>query len=308
MTDAYPLIASLDDLLTEARRLGSPPLAAVVATDRHVLDAALLASHQGLINPVFIGRRAEIDTLCSALGCAFEMLDAETSHDAAALWVELVKQGRVGMLIKGHVHTAEFLHPILRELRSAPRISHVFVAQLASYHKLLFITDAAINIAPDLADKVGILNNAIDLARALGIANPTVAGRSAIEDVNTAVVSSVEAACLAKMGDRGQIQHATVDGPLALDNAISRAAVEIKGIVSLVAGDADILLVPDLVSGNVLYKSMEYFAGARFAGIVLGVTVPVVLTSRADAPEVQLASIALARVAQHRMPQGQAGL
>ncbi len=294
-------ITTLDALLQEARQLGHAVRAAVVATERHALEAALMAAREGLIEPVFIGARAELEPLCASHGCQYPVLDASSSEAAAWLGVREVQQGRVEMLIKGHLHTAEFLHPILKELRHADRLSHVFAAQLASYHKLLFITDAVVNIAPDLATKASILHNAVALVRALGMAQPKVAAISAIEDVSMAIPSTLDAACLAKMADRGQLAHMRVDGPLAFDNAISKEAASIKGISSPVAGDADILLMPDLVSGNVLYKAMEYFAGARFAGIVLGASVPVVLTSRADTSEVHLNSIALARVAHQRM-------
>ncbi|MEJ2060588.1 MAG: bifunctional enoyl-CoA hydratase/phosphate acetyltransferase [Gammaproteobacteria bacterium] len=296
-------INHLDDLVTEAKALPPAATAVVDAGERHVLEAAHQAAEAGLIEPLLIGRRDVIAPLNAELGCDYPIIDAATPEDAAAAGVQAVKDGRVKLLMKGYLHTAEFLHPILKELRHAPRVSHVFAAELDSYPRLLFITDAAVNITPDLETKVLILQNAIDLARLLGIERPKAAALSAIEVVNPAVASTVDAACLAKMAERGQIKHALVDGPLAFDNAISAESARIKGIDSPVAGEVDILLVPDLVSGNILYKDLEYLAGARFAGVVIGTSVPVVLTSRADPDTVRLASLALARVAHHREDQ-----
>ncbi len=298
----FTSIRSFDGLQAEARALAPVPAAVVAAGERHVLDAALHAAREGLIEPLLIGRRDEIEPLCLEHGCSHPVLEAEDDAHAALLAVQEVKHGRVHMLIKGHLHTAEFLHPIVRELHGTVRISHVFVTELARYPRLLLITDAAINIAPDLLAKADILHNALTLARALGERRPNVAVLSAVEDVNPAIVSTLDAAALAKMADRGHFGDAHVDGPLAFDNAISAEAAAIKGIVSPVAGRADILLMPDLVSGNVLYKALEYLAGARFAGIVLGASVPVVLTSRADSEQARLDSIALAKVAHARMP------
>jgi phosphotransacetylase len=293
-------IERLDDLLAEAKALPPAVTAVVDAGERHVLEAAQQAAEAGLIEPLLIGRRDDIAPLQAELGCDYPILDAATPEAAAASGVQSVKDERVKLLIKGHLHTAEFLHPILKELRRAPRLSHVFAAELDLYPRLLFITDAAINIAPNLETKAQILQNAIDLARLLGNERPKAAALSAIEVVNPAVPSTVDAACLAKMAERGQIKHALVDGPLAFDNAISAESARIKGIDSAVAGAVDILLAPDLVSGNILYKDLEYLASARFAGIVLGASIPVVLTSRADPESVRLASLALARVAHHR--------
>lgn len=293
-------IKHLEDLIAEAKSLPPAVTAVVDAGERHVLEAAHQAAQAGLIEPLLIGRRDLIDSLSAELGCDYPIIEADTSEDSAAAGVEAVKDGRVKLLIKGYLHTAEFLHPILKELRRAPRISHVFAAELDRYPQLLFITDAAINIEPNLEIKAQILQNAIDLARLLGISQPKAAALSAIEVVNPAVSSTIDAACLAKMSERGQIKNALVDGPLAFDNAISADSARIKGINSPVAGQVDILLVPDLVSGNILYKDLEYLAGARFAGVVLGASVPIVLTSRADPEPVRLASLALARVAHHR--------
>ncbi|WP_455380843.1 bifunctional enoyl-CoA hydratase/phosphate acetyltransferase [Acidihalobacter prosperus] len=293
-------INHLDDLITEAKTLDPAPTAVVDANERNVLEAAISAANEGLITPLLIGRRPIISRLCEELSCNYPIIDAPTPEAAAMAGVQTVKDGHAKLLIKGYLHTAEFLHPILKELRKAPRISHVFAAELDRYPKLLFITDAAINIAPELETKAQILQNVVDLVRLLGIEQPKAAALSAIEVVNPAIASTVDAACLAKMAERGQIKHAIVDGPLAFDNAISAESAHIKAIESKVAGDVDIVLVPDLVSGNILYKDLEYLAGARFAGVVLGASVPIVLTSRSDPEAIRLSSLALARVAHHR--------
>ncbi|AOV16813.1 phosphate acetyltransferase [Acidihalobacter aeolianus] len=293
-------IRQLDDFIREAKQIDPAPTAVVDASERHVLEAAISAAREGLIEPLLIGQRSIIEPMCEELGCDHPILDAHSPEEAAEAGVEEAKAGRVKLLMKGHLHTAEFLHPIIKELRTSERISHVFAAELDRYPKLLYITDAAINITPDLATKAQILQNAVDLVRLFGTDRPKAAALSAIEVVNPAVTSTIDAACLAKMSERGQIRNAIVDGPLAFDNAISSESASIKGIESPVAGDVDILLAPDLVSGNILYKDLEYLAGARFAGIVLGATIPIVLTSRSDPEAVRLASLSLARVAHHR--------
>ena len=293
-------IRSLDQLMEEARKLPPVPTAVVGADADHIVEAARDAAAAGLIEPVLVGRASRIEALMAELGVDFRVIDAVSAEDGARQAVEAVESGRVRLLMKGQIHSDVFLRPIIHHLRRGPRISHVFVAELASYHKLLFITDAAINIEPDVRAKAEIVQNAVNFTWWLGNERARVAALSATEMVNPAIPSTLDAACLAKMGERGQISHAQIDGPLAFDSAVSAESARIKGIISPVAGHADILLVPDLVSGNILYKDLEYLAGARFAGIVLGACVPVVLTSRADPEEVRLASLALARVAEHR--------
>ncbi|QGT77970.1 bifunctional enoyl-CoA hydratase/phosphate acetyltransferase [Guyparkeria halophila] len=293
-------IRSLDQLIEEARGLPPAPTAVVGADEAPIVEAARHAADAGLIEPVLIGRAARIEALMAEQGVSFPVVDAAGPEQAARAGVDAVESGRVSLLMKGAIHSDVFLRPIIRELRRGPRISHVFMAEMASYHKLLFITDAAINIQPDVRAKAEILQNAVNLTWWLGNQRARVAALSAIEMVNPAIPSTLDAACLAKMGERGQIAHAQIDGPLAFDTAISGESARIKGLISPVAGHADILLVPDLVSGNILYKDLEYLAGARFAGIVLGACVPVVLTSRADPEAVRIASLALARVASHR--------
>ncbi|MFO7808195.1 bifunctional enoyl-CoA hydratase/phosphate acetyltransferase [Guyparkeria sp.] len=300
MPEAFPEIRTLDDMLEEAKGLSPVPAAVVGAASHSVLHAAGEAARAGLIEPVLFGPADRIGPLATELDLDFPVVDVDSDVAAAESAVAAVGSGDVRMLIKGDIHTDVFLRPIIRHLRRGPRISHVFATELASYHKLLFITDAAINIAPDIRAKAEILQNTVNLTWWLGNKRARVAALSATETVNPAIPSTLDAACLAKMGERGQIAHAQIDGPLAFDIAISAESARIKGVISPVAGHADILLVPDLVSGNILYKDLEYLAGARFAGIVLGACVPVVLTSRSDPETTRLASLALARVAEHR--------
>jgi len=224
--------------------------------------------------------------------------DRPDARAAAARAVELAVQGTVGALMKGNLHTDELMGAVVGSaLRTSRRISHCFVMQTPAYPRPFLITDAAINIAPTLQDKFDIVRNAVDLAHAFGIERPRVAVLAAVETVNPHMPATLDAAALCKMADRGQIEGAVVDGPLAFDNAVSAAAARTKGIVSPVAGAADILVVPDLESGNMLAKQLEYLGGASSAGIVLGARVPIVLTSRADSREARIASCAVALVA-----------
>ena len=230
------------------------------------------------------------------------IVEAAHSHESATKAVALVRSGEAELLMKGSLHTDELLGAVVaREtgLRTGRRISHVFVMDVPTYHKVLVITDAAINIAPALDDKVHICQNAIDLARALGLERPKVAILAAVETVNSKMPSTIDAACLCKMADRGQITGALLDGPLAFDNAISKEAAQIKGIASEVAGDPDILLVPDLEAGNMLAKQLSFLANADSAGLVLGARVPIILTSRADSVRSRIASCGVAVLAAH---------
>ncbi len=298
--------AHFDALLAAVAPLDDIPVAVVDAAEEHVLHGACDAKLQSIVDPILIGDENKIRSLLLKLGhdsgvCPnFRIIHVNSAEAAAEKGVELVLAGEAKALMKGHLHSDTFLHPILAKLRTDRRLSHVFVADIKTYPKLLLITDAAINIAPDLITKAAILQNAIDLARILDVAQPKAAILSAVEVVNPAIVSTVDAACLSKMAERGQITGALVDGPLAFDNAISKESAEIKGIRSAVAGDADILLVPDLVSGNILAKDLEYLAGATLAGIVMGARVPVILTSRADPARARLVSAALAALVHYR--------
>ena len=281
---------------------GRAPITIAVAhpCDLESLRGPLLARTAGLIIPVLVGPEKRIRALAEQHGLdltAVRILDVPHSHAAAMRAVELARTGEVEALMKGSLHTDEFMSAVVaREggLRTARRISHVFVLDVPTYPRPLMITDAAINIEPTLEDKVDIVQNAIDLARVLGIVEPKVAILAAIETVNPKMRATIDAAALCKMADRGQITSGLLDGPLAFDNAISLVAAKTKGIRSAVAGQADILVVPDLESGNMLAKQLEYLADALAAGIVLGARVPIVLTSRADSAETRTASCAIA--------------
>lgn len=269
--------------------------------DESSLRGALDSRDAGLIDPVIIAPRARVQALADSLELSLagiELIDTPHSHASAARAASLAGARQIAMLMKGSLHTDELMEAVLAEpaLRTARRMSHVFRFEVPSYDRPLLITDAAINISPDLSTKADIVRNAIDLAHALGIAAPRVAILSAVETVTPRIASTLDAAALCKMADRGQIQGAILDGPLAFDNAISSAAARIKGIESPVAGRADILLVPDLEAGNMLAKQLEYLAGAASCGVVLGARVPIVLTSRADPPISRVASAALAGV------------
>jgi phosphate acetyltransferase len=287
-------------LIDTARTLAPITAAVVHPCDESSLSGALDAAKLGLIVPILVGPKAKIEALAKAgnldiSGC--EIVDAPYSHAAAATGVELVKAGRAEALMKGSLHTDELMAAVVRKdtgLRTARRISHCFVLDVPTYPDALIISDAAVNIAPTLAEKVDIVQNAIDLAHALRFEPVLVAILSAMETVNPQVPSTVEAAALCKMAERGQITGAILDGPLALDNAISLEAAQIKKIDSPVAGRANVLIVPDLEAGNMLAKSLSFLANADCAGIVLGAKVPIILTSRADSVMARLASCAVA--------------
>jgi len=279
-----------------------PPVATAVAhpCDESSLTGAVDAAKLGLIRPLLVGPKAKIDAAArkAKLDLAgFQMIDAPHSHGAAATAVELVRSGKAEALMKGSLHTDELMAAVVKRdtgLRTARRVSHCFVMDVPSYETALIISDAAVNIAPTLKDKIDIVQNAIDLAHALRFPEVRVAILSAMETVNPDVPSTVEAAALCKMADRGQITGGILDGPLALDNAINLAAASIKKIVSPVAGRANVLIVPDLEAGNMLAKSLSFLAKADSAGIVLGAKVPIILTSRADSVMARLASCAVA--------------
>ena len=282
--------------------------AVVHPCDSLSLTGALEAATEGLIVPVLVGPQARIEAVAAEAGRelgSVEIVDAPHSDAAAEIAVAMAREGKVEALMKGMLHTDELMAAVVdreRGLRTDRRMSHIYGLDVPHYPKPLFITDAAINIYPTLDDKRDIVRNAIDLAHALGIGQPKVAVLSAVETVSPKIPSTVEAGALCKMADRGQITGAILDGPLAFDNAISRAAAETKGIVSPVAGDADILVAPDLEAGNMLAKQLIYLAGADAAGVVLGGRVPIMLTSRADDVLSRLASSALVHLYVRRHP------
>ena len=299
-------------LLVRCKNLEPIPTAVAHPCEASALQGAIEAGELGLIKPILVGPRAKIEELAKSLKIdlgGVEIVDASHSHESAAKAVGLVREGKAELLMKGSLHTDELMSAIIsREggLRTGRRISHVFVMDVPTYHKVLIITDAAINIAPTLEDKVDILQNAIDLAISLGLEKPKVAILAAVETVTSKMPATIDAAALCKMADRKQITDAILDGPLAFDNAISKQAAETKGIKSEVAGDPDILLAPDLEAGNILAKQLSFLANADSAGLVLGAKVPVILTSRADSVRSRIASCAVAMLAAHARRQSTA--
>jgi phosphate acetyltransferase len=270
--------------------------------ERQALLGPLEAAERGLIAPVLVGPEAKIRAVAEREGVdlsPYRIVSTEHSHAAASTAVAMARAGEVEALMKGSLHTDELMGAIVPSatgLRTARRVSHAFLLDVPSYPRLLVITDAAINIAPTLEDKADIVRNAIDLVQLLGVATPKVAILAGVETVNSKMPATLDAAALCKMAERGQIEGGILDGPLAFDNAISAQAAATKKIASPVAGQADILLAPDLEAGNMLAKQLQYLAGAEAAGIVLGTRVPVVLTSRADTVRSRLASCAVLKL------------
>jgi len=301
---AIPAMA--ERLLAQVRKLPAIRMAVVHPCDPLSLAGVLDARAAGLIEPVIVAPAARVEAAAREAGLdlsGIERQDVPHSHAAAARAAQLAAQGQVEALMKGSLHTDELMEAVLaREagLRTKRRTSHCFLMQAPSYPRPFIVTDAAVNIAPGLEEKADIVRNAIELAHALGVAQPRVAILAAVETVNPRMPATLDAAALCKMADRGQIAGGVLDGPLAFDNAVSAEAARIKGIVSPVAGCADILVAPDLESGNMLAKQLEYMGNAASAGIVLGARVPIVLTSRADSRASRLASCALAVLLAHR--------
>ncbi|WP_417770208.1 bifunctional enoyl-CoA hydratase/phosphate acetyltransferase [Stappia sp.] len=287
-------------LIAEAVCVTPPVVAVAHPCSAAAIAAAVEAAEAGIVTPILVGPRAKIALAAEEAGVMldrFRLVDAPHSDAAAAEAVALVRRGEASLLMKGSLHTDELLRAVLARdggLRTERRLSHVYLMDVPSYPRPLLITDAAVNIEPDLAIKRDIIRNAVDLARAMGIDEPKVAILSAVETVNPKLRSTLDAAALCKMADRGQITGALVEGPLAFDNAINPQAAREKGIRSPVAGVADILVVPDLEAGNILAKQLTFLAGADAAGVVLGARVPIILTSRADAERTRLASCAVA--------------
>ena len=294
-----------EQLIARCRGLSRLRAAVVHPCDASSITAAVDAAKEKILTPILVGPVLKIRAASASAGVdirEFQIVDVPHSHAAAEKAVELVRLGQAELLMKGSLHTDEVLGAVVKKdtgLRTERRISHCFVMDVPTYPKTLVITDAAVNIFPTLADKVDIVQNAIDLVRSLGLDHPRVAILSAVETVNPKIPSTIDAAALCKMADRGQIVGASLDGPLAFDNAISTAAAEIKGIHSDVAGRADILVVPDLEAGNMVYKNLGFLADADAAGIVLGARVPIILTSRADSTRTKIASCAVASLYAH---------
>jgi phosphate acetyltransferase len=292
-------------LIAAAKQVPALPTAVAHPCDESSLRGAMQAASAGLILPILVGPKGRLLKLGASLDLdmrAAEIVDAPYSHSAAERAVALVRSGAAQLLMKGSLHSDELLSAVAKRdtgLRTARRISHVFVMDVPSHSQTLFITDAAVNIAPDLAAKRDIIQNAIDLYADLGFGIPKVAILSAVETINPGIPSTIDAAALCKMSDRGQITGGQLDGPLAFDNAISPEAAQIKGIKSAVAGHAQILVVPDLEAGNMLAKNLTFLSGADAAGIVLGARAPIILTSRADKVRTRMASCAVGVLVSH---------
>ena len=310
-----PGTGKYEALLAQCKGLHPIPTAVAHPCEETALEGAVEAADRGLITPILVGPIAKMRAVAREHDIdlsRFDLVDVPHSHAAADKAVELVRQGRAELLMKGSLHSDELLAAVVARdtgLRTGRRLSHVFLMDIPTYHKVLIVTDAAINIAPDLDTKADICQNAIDLAVALGVLRPKVAILAAVETVNSTMPATIDAACLCKMSERGQIRDGVLDGPLAFDNAISKEAAKIKGIESEVAGDPDILLAPDLEAGNILAKQLTFLANADSAGLVLGARVPIVLTSRSDSVRSRIASCAVAmRVAHARRQTSRAGV
>jgi phosphotransacetylase len=301
----HPGTGKYEQLLERCEKLPPIPVSVAHPCDATSLAGAVEAASRGLIAPILVGPAKKISEAAASAGIPLgdlQVIDVPHSQAAAARAVELVREGRAEILMKGSLHTDELMAAVVARdvgLRSGRRISHAFIMDVPSYHKVLIVTDGAINIAPTLDDKVDICQNAIDLAIALGREQPKVAILAAVETVTSKMPATIDAAALCKMAERGQIKGGILDGPLAFDNAISADAARIKGIRSDVAGDPDILLAPDLEAGNILAKQLSFLASADSAGMVLGARVPVILTSRADSVRSRIASCAVAALVAH---------
>jgi phosphotransacetylase len=301
----HPGTGKYEKLLERCRGLQPIPTAVAYPCEETALQGAIDAGLKGLIEPILVGPEKKIAEVAKAQGIELgkaRVIDVKDSRDAAAKAVELVRGGEAELLMKGSLHSDEILGAVVAKetgLRTGRRLSHAFLMDVPTYHKVLLVTDGAINIAPSLEDKVDICQNAIDLALTFGLERPKVAILAAVETVNSKMPATLDAAALCKMAERGQIKGGLLDGPLAFDNAISAEAAKIKGIRSEVAGDPDILLAPDLEAGNMVAKQLSFLANADSAGLVLGARVPVILTSRADSLRSRIASCAVAVLAAH---------
>ena len=294
-----------EQMLVTCKNMKPIPTAVAHPCEESALSGAVEAANLGIIIPILVGPRDKIEATARSAGLdisSFEIVDAPHSNASAAKAVELVRLAQAELLMKGSLHTDELMAAVVsREggLRTGRRISHVFVMDIPTYHKVLIVTDGAINIFPTLEDKADICQNAIDLAISLGLKKPKVAILAAVETVTSKMPATIDAAALCKMAERKQITGAILDGPLAFDNAISKEAALTKGILSDVAGDPDILLAPDLEAGNILAKQLSFLTKADSAGLVLGARVPIILTSRADSVRSRIASCAVAMLAAH---------
>lgn len=299
-------IRSIDDLFRMAQDIETQTVAVAQAADDDVLRAVREAADKNIVRAILFGNRQEIEKTAADSGISLDGMEIEHVEDPSQVGlqaVQAVKSGRAGIFMKGLISTKDFLKAVLHKEKGIPSgslLSHVAVVSSRLYDRLILLTDAAMNITPTLDEKIGIVNNAVACARTLGVEKPRVAMVCAVETVNPKMESTMDAAVISKMSDRGQLKGCIVDGPLGLDNAVSLKAAEHKGIVSDVAGRADILVVPDIQAGNVGYKTLTYFSDASIAAVIMGATAPVVLTSRADSAETKLYSLCLGAVMAHR--------
>lgn len=293
-------LKSLNSFIEIAKLKSHKKIAVAAAEDEPVLIAVSDAIKQGIADPILVGNKAKIIDIAESIGMDLtniEIIEESNPANSAKIAVQLIRDNAAQILMKGHVNTADYLRAILSKengLRKGELLSHVGFFESPYYHKLLALTDAAQNVAPDIFEKVAIINNTVELFHHLGVTNPKIAMVAAIEGVNPKMQATTDAAIITMMNRRNQIKGCLIDGPLAFDNAVSLEAAEHKGIISEVAGDADLIVTPDIEAGNVLYKSFTYFGGATVAAVILGATVPIVLTSRADSDKSKLMSIALA--------------
>ncbi len=294
------MLKTLDTLLELAREKGVKRIVVAAAADLHVLDAIMMAKQENIAEPILIGERKAIEQVCQKIGfdiSQVEIIDIADPYRASVEAVSLIRQGRANILMKGLVGTGPLMKAVLDKengLRKGATLSHVALFESPFYHKLLGVTDAAMNVAPEFDEKISIIQNAIEVFHRLGVKEPKVAIIGAVETVNSKMEATVHAAMLTQMNKRKQIKGCLIDGPLALDNAVSAESAHHKGIVSEVAGDVDLIVTPDINSGNVLYKALNFLGGATTAAVIMGAAVPVVLTSRADSEKSKLMSIALA--------------
>lgn len=293
-------ISKIKDLIELAKAGETKRMAVAAAEDKPVLQAVFAAKAEGIITPLLVGDEKKIREIASDLGLSLdgvEIVDEKSPAISSKKAVALIRDGKADILMKGLVNSADLLRAVLNKekgLRKGSTLSHVAIFEVPTYHKLLAVTDAAMNVAPDFKDKVAILNNSVELFHKIGVENPKVAVVAATEAINPKMDATVDAAMLTMMNKRKQIKGCIVDGPLALDNAVSAEACHHKGIVSEVGGDADIIVCPDIEAGNLLYKSLGFLANAKAAAVIMGALVPIVLTSRADTNEAKHLSIALA--------------
>ncbi|NVO02589.1 MAG: bifunctional enoyl-CoA hydratase/phosphate acetyltransferase [Bacteroidetes bacterium] len=294
------MLKSLSSLVEIAKTKKTRRLVVAAAADEPVLQAVYQAMKEGIIEPILVGEKLAIELICKNIGfdlSGITIIDEPNASKASVKAVEIIREGRAEILMKGLVATGPLLKAVLNTehgLRKGATLSHIALFESPYYHKLIGVTDAAMNVAPEFSEKVDIINNAVEVFHKLGEKLPKVAVLAAVETVNPKMEETVHASMLAMMNKRGQIKGCIIDGPLALDNAVSSEAAEHKGIVSEVAGDADILVTPEIVSGNVLYKSLNFLGGATAAAVIMGARVPIVLTSRADSEQSKMMSIALA--------------